>query len=52
MPEKTKTTYHIIIKQKLFLFVLVEHMLLCTRVYRKTYTGKLPSSGVIADTSD
>lgn len=50
--RKTQTMYYIILKQKLSLFVVVIYTLLCTHVYRKTYTGKLPSSGAIADTSD
>jgi len=50
--RKTKTMYYIILKQKLFLFVVVVHMHSCMRIYRKTYTGKLPSPGAIADTSD
>jgi len=51
MPPKS-TMYYIILKQKLFLFVLVINTHSCTHVYRKTYTGKLPSPGAIVDTSD
>jgi hypothetical protein len=50
--RKTQTMYYIILKQKLFLFLVVIHAHTCTHEYRKTYTGKLPSPGAIADTSD
>jgi hypothetical protein len=50
--RKTQTMYYIILKQKFFLFVVVIHTHPCTHMYKKTYTGKLPSPGSIADASD